>query len=192
VKAQPFLITGLPRSRTAWLSVLCTTGNAFCYHEPSTQFEDISDLKDFYNKDSPRFVGVSDAALGFYLPWIMENIRPKTLIIDRDIEDVKKSFGRLGARTTGLRMLYDDLVAFREHPSVMWVPYCLLDTKRIIEKIFLHLMPGESFDEARYEQLSDMRITINVPKRISKIRNKDWTIRSLGKDKDWSKYYAAS
>ena len=30
-----FLITGLPRSRTAWMAVAATDGTAVCYHEPT-------------------------------------------------------------------------------------------------------------------------------------------------------------
>lgn len=54
----PFFITGLPRSRTAWLANLFTTDTTLCWHEP---LEPISSLMAMAPEG--RRIGVSDASL---------------------------------------------------------------------------------------------------------------------------------
>ena len=177
MNAQPFLITGLPRSRTAWLSVLCTTGNAICYHEPSICFDDIADLRDFYDKGTARYIGASDAGLGFFLSWILENIKPRTLIVDRDVDEVNRSLSRIGLKPkNSMTLLHRELRKFQSHPLVMWVPFFALERKHIVQKIFSHLMPGEDFDETRYEHLSSMNIQVDFAKKVAQIRKHKWPL----------------
>ena len=62
-----FFITGLPRSRTAWLASFFTGNNSFCYHEilrVSSGFDDairkLSHRKEMY-------VGNSDSSLPIWI-----------------------------------------------------------------------------------------------------------------------------
>ena len=41
-----FFITGLPRSRTAWLANWFTYGHTFCFHEACRKVGKIEELKD--------------------------------------------------------------------------------------------------------------------------------------------------
>jgi len=85
---QPFLITGMPRSRTAWFAVACTTAAGICHHEPGRgEFDDAKRL--LVNGD-----GISDSRLGLHLARILDEIGPRTLVIDRDPEAVMASFSR--------------------------------------------------------------------------------------------------
>lgn len=193
MSARPFLITGLPRSRTAWLSVLCTTGDSICYHEPTSTMNDIKELADVYDKPSLKYVGASDSGLGFFLPWVMEAINPRTVIIDRGLDEVRQSLVKCGiTKEGGLRMLMDCLNRYKYHPSVLWVPYKALDNKRWIEKIWMHLMPGLVFDEGRYEQLAHMNITVDIPHKIEHYHKQGRSIRNLCKSVDWGKYYVVA
>ena len=159
VNAKPFLITGQPRARTAWLSVLCSTGASMCYHEPSGGMGDISELKGVFDSDFYKFVGVSDSIMGFFLDWIFEHIAPRTVIVERDPGEVLDSLSLLGLPRTNLPyLLRENLERFKDHPLVMWVPFDALETKRIVQRVFWHLMPGEPFDENRYDLLAKMRI----------------------------------
>lgn len=54
----PFFITGLPRSGTAWLANLFTTGKSICFHEP-----DPRDVVTAINAQPGRRVGASDPTL---------------------------------------------------------------------------------------------------------------------------------
>lgn len=157
--AQKFLITGLPRCRTAWLSVLCTIGGSMCYHEPMARMVDISDLEQIYSSEYYKHIGVADSGLGFFLDWILKNMAPRTLIVERDPKEVTESLFKLGvARSNYSHLLLEKLQEFRDHPLVMWVPFEALNTKRVVQRVFWHLLPGMAFDEERYEQLEKTKI----------------------------------
>jgi hypothetical protein len=166
--ARPFFITGLPRSRTAWLSVYMTTGRAVCYHDACAKIERIEDVEAVFASDFYHYVGIADSALGFYLPWILQNIGPRTLIVERDPDEVSNSLAALGMPKTKLpNRLLASLKEFRGHPLVMWVPYRLLDEKRVMEKAFLHLLPGEAFDERRHDEMAKLNIQTDMRKAVA-------------------------
>lgn len=83
-----FLITGLPRSRTAWLSVFMTAQGEFCYHEGCNKTKSWDDyLKKMEN------CGNSDSAIALH-----ENIKTldcPIVIIERDINEVYESCCKL-------------------------------------------------------------------------------------------------
>lgn len=167
--AQRFLIAALPRSRTTWMSVFTTTGPALCYHDPTVGMSDVSELEALYTSEFYKFVGVCDTGVGFFLDWILPNLMPRTLIIERDPAEVYADLVSLGLTVTRaqINLLYDKLRAFKDHPLVMWVPYEALNVKRVMQRIFWHLMPGQPFDEVRYEQLAKINITVNMPMAIA-------------------------
>ena len=183
MNATPFLITGLPRSRTAWLSVLCSTGQAICYHEPIGGMRDISDIEALYKSEFYKFVGISDSTLGFFLPWILKNVKPRTVIIERDMKEVMQSLFEIGLpRSNLVELLMDRLREFKDHPLVMWVPFEALKTKRVVQKIFWHLMPNSAFDEMRYEQLEKMRIAVDVKTIFAEAKRHKDNLDSLLRD----------
>jgi hypothetical protein len=177
VSARPFLITGLPRSRTAWLSVLATTGKSMCYHHPT--FSKIEDLAPYYDHDSLDYVGVSYSMMGFFLPWILENIKPRTLIVMRNIDDVRASMDKIGLNTEAVDVLRDTLIQYMKHPLVYVIPFPALDDTRVMSKAFAHLMPGMPFDETRFKQLCQLNIQMDVPKAIRFFREKRPEVLSL-------------
>lgn len=87
---QPFFITGTPRSRTAWLSVVATSGASVCLHEPG--FGDVESARAVWAKGTPSRIGIADAGLGLHLRAILAEFRPRTLIVERPIADVIASF----------------------------------------------------------------------------------------------------
>jgi hypothetical protein len=167
MSAKPFLITGLPRSRTAWLSVFMTTGTSMCYHDAVTKIGSIEELPKLFESEFYKHVGISDCSVGFFLEWILENIRPRTVIVDRDPAEVTNSMARLGFPRTNLApLLHAQLLKFQKHPLVMWIPFEALNRKRVIERMYWHLTPGEAFDEARYEHLAKMRIETDLKRTV--------------------------
>jgi hypothetical protein len=148
-KANSFLITGSPRCRAAWLTVLCTTANSRCYYSPSYYFTDLSDLERLYESDHYKFVGAADSLLTLFLPQILDTIKPRTLVVYREPEK----------ETRLTKQAYDVMESVKNHPLVLHAPFEALAHKRVIQKLFWHLLPGEAFDEERYAQLEKMRIT---------------------------------
>jgi len=162
MKAQKFFITGLPRSRTAWLSTFFSTGQAICYHEPTVGMSDITELPSVFDTETYKYVGVCDSGIGFFAEWILENIQPRTLIVERDPSEVYASIVQMGLKTTRAELNYlaSELKKFQSHPLVLWVPFEALNTKRVMQKIFWHLLPGMAFDETRYKELSRFNIEV--------------------------------
>jgi len=182
--AHPFLITGLPRSRTAWMSVLCTTGRAFCAHEPSAKFRTVDDIADFYDTDAYDYIGASDATLGLFLPWILEHIKPRVLIIDRPLEDCQLSFERaIGLpRTTLVEREYEMLQSLPANPLVKRVWYEHLDLPRVVAGCFFHLLPGLPFDEERAAELARLNIQVDPDKLILRTIRAQDSLRELLRD----------
>lgn len=183
MKATPFLVTGMPRSMTAWLSVFLTTGTSLCYHEPTWKISDIKQLRSLYESQFYKFVGIADHALGFFLPEILQSLRPRTVVVWRDPKEVQDSLAKIGLpRTNFVDLLAEAIAPFHNHPLVLWVPFEALNEKRTAQKIFWHLMPGEPFDEPRYEELSKMMIETNPIKTIIAAERHQQNLNSLLKD----------
>lgn len=162
MSAKPFIITGLPRSRTAWLSAFMSTGNAICHHEILKGLSDITELPDSLKSEFHKYVGTADSGAAFFLPWIAENMDCPIVIIDRNIEDVDNSMRKIGCNIRpALDLLKETINKYERHPKVLKVPFDLLNEKRIIQKIFWHLMPGEAFDEERYWLFKHLIIEID-------------------------------
>lgn len=165
--SKPFLITGLPRSRTAWMAEFMSNGGCVCQHEPLAKLSDISQLRRVFNS----YAGISDSGASLFLSWIMENINPHTVIIDRQIDEVEQSLSNIGFKDDGrLRLMRERLLEFKDHPSVMWVKYRSLDDDSVMRKVFWHLRPGVPFDEGRYNQMRKINIVTNVKSVIANSR----------------------
>jgi len=165
-----FFITGLPRSRTAWMASFMTAGKAVCLHEPRN-WEHLW-LENAYfpvNGKTPgkiSHIGISDSGLGFQLQNIIDTYAPRVLIIDRPIDEVEASLAALKTglpRTNFCEILHKSLAGFNSgEKGILRVPYHLLSDMRTMQKIFWHLTPGEAFDEGRFLMMKDINIQADV------------------------------
>ncbi len=166
-----FLVTGLPRSRTAWFAEFLPD----CVHEPIVDFDEIADIRKTYEV----YKGISDSGLGFWLDWILREVKPRTLIIERDIGEVEASLMAMGTNlpnTNFCELLKVELEKFRHHPLVMWVPFEYLD--RNMAKIWFHLLPGIPFDEERFDIMRQKVVEVDV-KEVMKTIRKDSIIKEI-------------
>src|ERR1700676_5601924 len=93
----PFLITGLPRSRTAWLARVATIeGWSKCEHEPSIRLGSYDHLLAYWNAQPGPYLGISDYHLSQILPNILKTVQSRTLIVGRDHDEVRTSLRRVG------------------------------------------------------------------------------------------------
>lgn len=95
-----FIITGFPRTRSAWFAAYLTSGTTYCYHEATFTDEDL-DLPGYEN------VGSSDSGYLLRPEWASRNMPDKTVIIHRDIDIVEASLKRIGVENT--RMLLETM-----------------------------------------------------------------------------------
>ena len=95
-KTNKFVVTGLPRSRTAWFSAYLTTGDVLCYHEAAYNE---------YDMEAPGYAHVGTAESGYVLAadWVASLGDHKLVIIHRDAQDVIDSLDQLqDARAHGI------------------------------------------------------------------------------------------
>jgi hypothetical protein len=145
--SEPFLITGLPRSRTAWMAEVATFGRAVCFHEPMARLERWSEIFALWGAQSGAcFVGIADHGLGFFLPEIMRRAAPRTLIIERPIEEVEASLDLIGVPGSRLFLeLLSKALAY-PHPRIGRVPYASLSDSNVVRYCLQWLMPGAPID----------------------------------------------
>lgn len=165
---QRFLITGMPRSRTAWLAAVCNAmPTAICYHEPLHYVEAWQEALDVWRDDLHDYVGLSDHALGFHLGAILDGVAPRTLIVERERGEVLKSLATLNIGTPAyaerfLDILEERLKAFHGHPLVRRVAFSSLQNEEILLACIDHLMPGVSIDLAKIRALSAFNIQADM------------------------------
>jgi len=162
---DPFLITGLPRSRTAWLAAAAMNDHSICYHEPLQYFDRWDDvftrIWGVRPDNGVRYIGVSDHALGFHLAAIMRRAAPRTLIVERPIADVKVSLARCGLQGTNFCALLQEALAFK-HPNILRVSFAALESSDVVARCLAHLMPSAVISRARIEALQPLNIQANV------------------------------
>lgn len=158
--SQPFLISGLPRSRTAWFSVATLTDRSICTHEPTAITQSFEELKKLWVE--PKFpgisVGMSDHGLGLWLGRILEEIGPRTLIVKRDIQQVEKSLAKLfvdvpmdwASAVRFLDALETELSKWKHHPLVKCVSFDDLDDHSVVTGVLSWLVPGASFPDLKH------------------------------------------
>lgn len=158
-----FLITGLPRSKTAWMSAVASSvAGAMCFHEPMKRFKSWECCFEVW-QEKYLHVGIADAHMGFHLASVIERANPKILVIRRDLDQVKASLEALGGPQTN----YPDLLAqaldqFMAHPNVAWVTFDALKSIDIVKQCLQFLMPGCLIDDNRIRELLDVNIQVDM------------------------------
>lgn len=164
-----FFITGLPRSRTAWLSVLADgVPGALCVHEPTAWLSRWEDVGTIWGEPwlcgEREHVGVADSCLGLHAAEVLKLHAPRTLIVDRPLEDVATSLARasLPVSMTALQVLKRRLDAVRDHPLARVVDYARLNDVEEVCRALEFLLPGAVIDSSRAARLVGMNIQTSV------------------------------
>lgn len=161
--STPFLITGIPRSRTAWFSVVTTTPKSICYHEPTSSLDSFEALRDLWADDRFPYVGVSDSSLVMQLGRILQEVEPRVLIIDRAPEEAARSFdcymsgsGRNFRPHPICVALHEELQRYRAHPSVFWLDYDAVSDIEAVAEAIAWIIPDVTFP--KLEELMHMNV----------------------------------
>jgi hypothetical protein len=184
-QAGKFFVTGLPRSRTAWMAAFLSTGETLCLHEPEYRLQAIEELPALLDSTFYRHFGVSSSGLGFFTKWIIDNMQARVLVIDRDIGEVEDSLKKLGIpidRFLYCRLLQERLQEIRDHPMVKWISFPSLQHRRVMQEIYWWLMPGCAFDEDRWQQFNGFNIEVDLLKTVQLVQKSQGNFDSLFKD----------
>ena len=180
-----FLITGLPRSRTAWLANFLTFGQAFCFHDGLQHCREIGDLENLFWNAGAEVVGDSDSGL-LYVAEALPHLFPDVplVLVERDprqaLESARKFFAANaypGVKMGGSMVpMFERGVAgmnwLREHwmGPLLMVSYEELERLETCRKVWDFCMQGVmGFDVKhvrRWEMLHQMRVNV-IPQKVS-------------------------
>lgn len=169
-----FLITGLPRSRTAWLSVAATTGMSICHHEPGDG--ELQSVEEIWGQEvSAAYVGIADAGAGLHLAQILETWAPRTLIVERPVHEVCASATAFVGDRVALdpERMRSALVRLKaalsiDSPLIMRVPFAALNSEAVVRDCLGWLIPGVK--PLNLSQLMHLRISSDLGYNVEKLR----------------------
>jgi len=140
-----FIITGLPRSGTTWLSVFLSTDDCLCLHDP-------------YGTHTPEELGqweggVCDTALWYYADWCRVHT-DKFIIIDRKVEEVNSSLINLDI----VQVPEEFTNIFNNTDSNKRIYFEDLFTEEIAEELWNYIYPEKPFNVIRWKMLKDIHM----------------------------------
>lgn len=163
---SPYLVLGLPRSRTAWLARFLTYGDWTCGHDEARRLRQLEDAASWLAQ--PCTGSVETAAAPFWRLALHLNPELRIVTVRRDPEAAAKSAVRAGLcrdleATTALCRRLDHKLGQIERrvPGVRSYRFEDLAREEVCADLFEHLLPY-SFDSARWRALSLSNIQINV------------------------------
>lgn len=165
-----FLVLGLPRSRTFWLSKFLSYGDYECAHEESRYLRSADDAKTWIKQD---FHGSAETAIApFWRLFHKHNPDLRIVVVRRPVEDVVRSFMALDLRgicdinedllTKNMRHLDAKLrqIAARAANTVS-VDFKDLDNVEVIRRVFEHCVPYR-FDPLWWHRLLPINLQCNM------------------------------
>lgn len=174
--ARYFFIVGLPRSRTAWLSNLFTTGRVYCFHDASRRVERVPDLHEIVHESrvDADFIGTSDNGLTIMpaaLDWYRERDPDvPVVVVRRPKDEVVRSLFALydeGIPAASLAKMVNHAAAGLDMiagaGNVLEVRYHDLDNINTLESMWRHLIPGVAFDMQRAAAVRQLNVQMAQP-----------------------------
>lgn len=164
---RPFLVTGLPRSRTAWFAVACD-----CLHEPTAGDPDAA-----IGLWSAGMHGISDSGLSLHLEQILAQVSPRVLVIRRPRHEVLNSFKRYLGNAIAvdwhemdarLRTAQSVMDAVGQNPDVRTVAYGDLSSRETVREA-VEWLTGKPPREA-LAQLMHMNIQSDLDHNLALAR----------------------
>jgi len=160
----PFVVLGMPRSRTFWISRYLSYRGRHCEHDPSRLFTSRLDIAERFRR--PGY-GAADTGLGMIWHEIGDLVPPdlRVAVVHRPIDDVKAS-----ARATGIPLANDqwfiDFAARLDRIDGMHFEYASLGRRPYALTLFEHCL-RERFDPEWWESLRDLNLQCNSASYLS-------------------------
>lgn len=182
-----FFITSLPRSRTAWFSVAMTTPVSICCHEPNYRIKSFQGLVDYWKTDPKIAVGISDSSLCPQLGRILEELRPRTLVVRRDPKAAMQSFADY-IRPSGLtpnelenaRLVKISIKAmdrYATHELVRTVDYEALDDYSTLLDALQWLLPAWDFPDLPHLKTMNIQLCLNEAIAAASVPHNGWHLK---------------
>lgn len=130
--------------------------------------------------------GISDAAMGFRLGEILEEVAPRTLVILRPLDQIAQSMTAvgLGDPTLYCEYLIERLKPHLSHPLVRCLSFDSLRDNNIVRDCLDHLLPGTEADATKIGLMQGLNVQADVHSVLEGImrRGREATEQALGTD----------
>ena len=153
-----FIIYGLPRSRTYWLSKFLTYGDWYCGHDELRHLRSLDDVASWFKL--PRTGTVETAAAPFWR--LVPPLRSVT--VRRPVDEVVASIQQFGFHlnwdgfTRYMRMLDYKLNQIEKRvPNVLRVTFDELQTEAACQSVFEHCLPYQR-DSAWWQAMAPINL----------------------------------
>ena len=146
-----FFITGLPRSRTAWMANFFTTQGNFCFHEGIDGCESLEDYSEKLKSDD--YVNIGDS--NTYYPYINMGHNDPIVVILRDKAEVNASLKVIFGEHNYMPVL-EETESRLLKLDALFVKFG--DVNNQLEAIWNHCIKDYKFDAKRAFELSKMRV----------------------------------
>lgn len=182
---NPYLILGLPRSRTAWLANLLTYGPSFCWHDGLAHCKSKRELVQLFDSPEHKYIGIADAGAALVFDELLKilPVMPRIVIIRRNPGDVLYSCEEAGLPITphGILAMQDALAKIMANHEVCLVDFEDLDKALCCQNIW-HYCTRDSthFNLRRWAMLRSLNVQIHdVPAEIERAKESAEFLASL-------------
>lgn len=136
----PFIIYGMPRSRTAWLAAFLTYRQWTCHHDALTNFTDIHDVPKFLGAP---YTGMCETSMAFAGP-VLAKMMPdaRIVVVRRPVEEIVRSLKAFGVKLSADYFERESayLDAISDLPNSLTIDFKDLETEGGCEAVFDHCL----------------------------------------------------
>lgn len=163
----PFVVLGLPRSRTFWISRFLSYRGRECEHDPSRHFTSRLDICERFRRFG---YGAADTCLGMIWHEIAGLMPPdlRVAIIHRPCADVKASAAAIGAPMPTDAWL-NEFAARLDRIEGLHLEYASLSRRHGALTLFEHCL-REPFEASWWESLRDLNLQCNSASYLSDVK----------------------
>lgn len=161
---MPFIVLGLPRSRTAWLSRFLTYKDHYCGHEELRHMRSLDDVKTWL---SMRHIGTAETNAA---PWWRTLLRfspdIRVVVVRRPVEEVVESLAAFGFDPAVMEPAMRKLDAklnqiVKRVPGALEVAFDALNDEEVCRQVFEHCLPYP-FDLKHWQKLAKENVQCDM------------------------------
>lgn len=168
------MVTGLPRSRTAWLAALLTAHGAPCCHEAAIGYRRQVALAEIF---ADGYRGISDpgAAIIYGREALLGAFTDcPVLVVKRDTLDAQLALEKaLGRPVENFQRVVDSIAWVEEKLNPLVVDFRRLDDPIAVDQIVQHLT-GIPLDEKIFRLFDTLRVEQHIPKAFEAMKGISW------------------
>lgn len=158
-----FIILGLPRSRTAWLSRFLTYGDHICGHEELRHLRSFDDAKAWLSQ--PRMGSAETALAPFWRTLLRMAPETRVVVVRRPVGEVVESLSAFGfdpaVMAPAMRRLDAKLDQIVNRVPCLEVTFDGLNDEETCRAVFEHCLPYK-FDPAHWQKLAGENVQCDM------------------------------